>query len=518
MNGIPRLLRTVSHLRIRQAAYQILRRLHSPRWRELRAPEGSAPLKMAEWIAKPVSLRGGEFEFLNIRAPFRSWQDVSNGMLWAYNLNYMDWLCQPGARFGECAGWAEHFIDGLPCNSVGLQPYPTALRGVNWIKFISACGGSLDGSRRRRWDDSLYSQYARLARRPEYHLSGNHLLEDAFSLFIAALYFRDKGFYRRASGLLREELDGQILPDGAHYEQSPMYHCILLDRLLDCCNCSMNNAVFGGQEEMTDYLAGKARLMLGHLESIVWADKSVPLLNDSAYGTAPEPADIFGYARRLGLEWAALPLAECGCRKFADGRFEAVADAGNVTASCQPGHTHADTFSFELRAGGRPFIVDTGTSTYEKNARRQYERSTAAHNTVSVGGRDSSEVWGGFRVGRRARVKILADAPGHLAARHDGFGSGCPHTREFALQDGIFSVRDTLPAGCRGVSYLHFAPEVTVSGWDGGRIQTDMAEILISGAQGVEIADGYAAREYNRLQQVKTARILFRGSMMFAIK
>lgn len=31
-----------------------------------------------------------------------------------------------------------------------------------------------------------------------------------------------------------------------------------------------------------------------------------------------------------------------------------------------PGHAHADTFNYELRIDGVPFIVDTGISTYNK--------------------------------------------------------------------------------------------------------------------------------------------------------
>ena len=54
--------------------------------------------------------------------------------------------------------------------------------------------------------------------------------------------------YDKASCLLYKELDEQILPDGSHYEQSPMYHCILLDRLLDCYNASINR----GHEKMCE--------------------------------------------------------------------------------------------------------------------------------------------------------------------------------------------------------------------------------------------------------------------------
>ena len=53
-------------------------------------------------------------------------------------------------------------------------------------------------------------------------------------------------------------------------------------------------------------------------------------------------------------------------------------------------------------------VTDVGVSTYEKNERRHLERSTASHNCISWGD-NSSDVWSGFRVGRRANVKLLQD-------------------------------------------------------------------------------------------------------------
>ena len=47
-------------------------------------------------------------------------------------------------------------------------------------------------------------------------------------------------------------------------------------------------------------------------------------------------------------------------------------------------------------------VVDPGVSTYV-GPRRQWERSTAAHNTVCLNGHDHSEVWGSFRAGALAR-------------------------------------------------------------------------------------------------------------------
>ena len=45
------------------------------------------------------------FTFLNLIGDFKSWNDVSHGMLWAYNLNYMDWLLQPDMTFEQGSEW-----------------------------------------------------------------------------------------------------------------------------------------------------------------------------------------------------------------------------------------------------------------------------------------------------------------------------------------------------------------------------------------------------------------------------
>lgn len=257
----------------------------------------------------------------------------------------------------------------------------------------------------------------------EYHLLGNHLLEDAYSLYIGAIYFGDERMWKKASALLRKLLDEQVLNDGVHYEQSPMYHCILLDRLLDVYNISTSNPHFGQkQKDFNAFLKGMATAMLGHLESITYKDGNYPLFNDAAEGIAPTPKEIKDYAKRLGLEWQSIPLGECEYRKMQENDFEAFVDVGGIAANYQPGHSHADALNYELRIGGKPFIVDTGISTYDKTPRRQYERSTAVHNTVTIDGKDSAEVWGGFRVGRRSDVVIAEDTPESVIAQCDGIG------------------------------------------------------------------------------------------------
>ena len=75
----------------------------------------------------------------------------------------------------------------------------------------------------------------------EYHLLGNHLLENGFSLLFGAYYFQDENLYKKAKEILEKELNEQILDDGAHFELSPMYHQLMLFRVLDCINLVKHN-------------------------------------------------------------------------------------------------------------------------------------------------------------------------------------------------------------------------------------------------------------------------------------
>lgn len=509
------LYHTLGHLRLRQMVYQLKYRLHKPRYTLFNAQK-TVVLKFHEWIVKQRSLKGNEFSFLNLSDTFISWNYAEHGMLWAYNLNYMDWLLQEDMSFEEGAKWIDKFIDEIPENKIGLDAYPIALRGINWIKFISKYQDEIDENRLRKWNDSLYSQYVLLTKKLEYHLLGNHLLEDAYSLFIASIYFCNSGFYKVSSKLLRQELDEQILPDGAHYEQSPMYHCILLDRLLDCCNFSFANLWFEEQDDLNNLLRNKVEMMLGHLDSICYSDGTIPLLNDSANGVAPTPKELKDYALRLGIEWQSIDLKDCGYRKMQNDIFEAIVDIGNVMASYQPGHTHADTFNYELRVNGKPFVIDTGISTYNKTERRQEERGTTAHNTVTIDGQNSSEVWGGFRVGKRAKVTAVKDSCNAVEALHDGFGKFI-HTRKFTLSDNVFSVKDSVNPTAKAVSYIRLDPSVHIISYDKQLVETNISIIKISGASEVQVIDCHVSAQYNVFLLTKAIKIVFENCMSYTV-
>ena len=497
---------TVRHLKGRQLLFHLLYRLHKPKFKSCcLSPSAYGVAQKYHLHTVPIQrwrcYEREHFTFLNLRHEFSDWNFTGNGMLWAYNQNYFDWINQKEIYQEEACQWIDKFITELPENKVGLAPYPIALRCINWVKFF--CTHPETATKPRL--DSLWSQYKLLERELEFHLLGNHLLEDAFSLTIGGYYFCDKRMKRKGTRLLLHELKEQILPDGAHYEQSPMYHCILLDRLLDTYNITACG-------ELIPF----AQRMLGHLDSICYSDDTWPFFNDAAHGIAPMPRDIKDYAQRLGINWQALPLKECGYRKMISERMEAFVDIGNIMATYQPGHSHADSLTFELHIDGKPFIVDTGISTYDKNERRQYERSTAAHNTVTSQYQNSSEVWGGFRVGKRCKVKCTKDEVQCIEAEHDGFGS--VHRRKFTINDNQFLISDFCEAE-RCMAHLHFAPATGEFFIDGNIIRTPLANIEITGGiTSIVLVDCEVSTEYNIKQKSKEVQISFTRECTALIK
>lgn len=517
---------TVRHLKFKQIYYQIRHRLCRANGKRISysspVQKNGTPLLLCRWISKNKSLLHGRiFEFLNIKTPFTDWNDEQQGKLWIYNLNYMDYLLQPDISFNEASGWINKFIDDSQNNRVGWESYPIALRGVNWIKFISANHLLISHADVTKWDTSLYNQYQYLYHNLEFHLQGNHLLEDACSLLWGGLYFGDDKWYEKAVWLLVEELNEQILADGAHYELSPMYHAILLDRLLDCINALEHNPYFKGQDNVTYFLKEKARMMLGWLNAIIYKDGTIPLLNDAAYGIAPSPQKLFVYADLLGIRWPVQTLKECGYRKFITNTFEMILDVGNIGPDYIPGHAHADTFNYELRVNGKPFIIDSGISTYNKNTRRQYERETQAHNTVQAEGLNSSNVWGGFRVAQRAKITYLKEDMKRIIARHDGFrASGIEHQRTFELKKQEIIIDDKLlPLEDRkGLNHIHLHPDVKILSVDDHVVRTDIGTISFRGIDKVWTEPCKVAFEYNKLIPSHKICLAFTNQMYYTIR
>ncbi|MGA0560266.1 heparinase II/III domain-containing protein [Larkinella sp. VNQ87] len=500
---------TVRYLKRQQLVYQVVNRFRA---RPSLVLDDVPPV--GHWLAvvapdKPRSLNGRTFTFLNQSATFPNqidWNYSAYGKLWQYNLNYFDFLNQPGMDAQQGVGLIQEFMDQTATVSAGLEPYPVSLRIMNWIRFLSHHHLLLPDI-----DGCLWAQVRLLEQRLEYHLLGNHLLENGFALLLAALYFQNRSLYQKAAKLVKAQLGEQLCCDGGHYERSPMYHQILLDRLLDCCYALKKDSWHN--DTATDaVLSEHASRMLGWLEAITLADGTIPLMNDAAEDIAPTTHHLSIKCQTVGISAEQMVLSDSGFRQFCTPAYEMVANIGSVGPDYQPGHAHADTFNFVLQVQGKPVLIDAGVSTYEASERRQWERSTAAHNTVQIGNLDSSEVWGGFRVGRRARVTILEDQPASLRARHDGYQHlGIAHERHWLINDTKLDIIDTITGDQIATARFSLDPEAKPLATGSTSIRFSWGTMAWENALTISLKTIRISRQFNQLLPTRVIEVEFKN-------
>ena len=494
MSKLARYWHTLRYLRPVQFYGRAWFRLNKP---QLNLAEAPALRTMADVWVSPVRRRQSLFEsfrfrFLNEDHTLAEigWDSPHIEKLWRYNLHYFDDLNAEGSEFrsdwhtGLLARWV---LENPPAKGTGWEPYPTSLRIVNWIKWALS-GNTLP-------PDCLHSlaiQARWLSQRMEIHLLGNHLFANSKALVFAGLFFKGEEAERwleKGLRYLAREIPEQILADGGQFERSTMYHALALEDMLDLCNLTkaFQTTVPTARVASWFEVVGQMRHWLA---AMCHPDGEVSFFNDSAIGISPPPAELEAYARRL--DFPALPkmpdgvthLAGSGYIRIQRGQMVALLDVAPVGPDYLPGHAHADTLSFELSLFGQRVFVNSGTSCYGNSAERLRQRGTAAHNTVVVDGRNSSEVWGGFRVARRARPVDLTidetDGTAIVSCAHDGFEK-LKHTRKWKFGGNELVVEDSVSGRfSQAEARFHLHPSVKIDekslNGNGGAVVLQLAD------------------------------------------
>lgn len=464
--------RTLRYLRPVQIYGRVLFHLHRPRLSEEALPPERV-VDRTKWI-QPASRRPSlmgptTFRFLNESRDLQEagWDSKSVSRLWRYNLHYFDDLNAadaPSRRAWHLSLVLRWIDENPPTRGSGWEPYPTSLRIVNWIKWALA-GNTLPHSA----CENLALQTRWLAARLEKHLLGNHLFSNAKAMVFAGLFFdgaEAKQWYRLGCAVLEREIAEQILADGGQFERSPMYHALALEDMLDLTNIART---VGADDRL---FAARIPDMVRWLRTLCHPDGELAFFNDTAWGIAPAPLELDEYAGRLGFRVSPEPsavscLVESGYIRMEDGEAVLIVDVAPIGPDYLPAHAHADTLSFELSLGRQRVIVNSGTSRYQPDEQRQYERSTAAHNTVVIDGENSSEVWGSFRVARRARPFGLEVADKRIGCSHDGYRrlAGRPiHRRVWDLSGGQLIISDRIEGRFqRAQARFHLHPAIAAT-------------------------------------------------------
>ena len=418
-----------------------------------------------------------KFNFLNEEVSLYknfSWNDASLNRLWLFNLHYFDWARKwldnliDNKKWDKDANSLLYLIDYWISsnnlkNGYGWHSYTISLRIRNWMWLFQFCPSLFSKNRIR----SLWNQLCWLNYNQEICHGGNHYLENLITLIMVGIQFEGK--YAQNIALeslikLKSELNKQILDDGGHEERSASYHNLILDRLVEL-GCLIEIL----KKDCPIWLKQYIKRMVTWSESVRLINGKMPLFNDSPndpYYHIDKIIDFsraflskkcinlnglrgnllniaFGkniqsltYKRSLKINQPIMNLPQTGWIILRPGNhWELIFKYGKSCPSHLAAHAHSDLLSFDIFHKGKEIICETGTSTYWDTLKRNFERSSSAHNTLQMGrkingkfiGVEPIDIWSTFRAGKKAKYKCVDFGSKNdwlwAQASHNGFDS-----------------------------------------------------------------------------------------------
>ena len=313
----------------------------------------------------------------------------------------------------------------------------------------------------------------------EYHILGNHLFTNAKALMFVGHFFDDdigNKFLTKALSIFDRELNEQFLEDGGHFELSPMYTASTILDILDIVNLSKISSrdIY---LDFHDTLCKIAKRGLQWLQIMSHPDGDISFFNDSSKNIAPRISDLLKYSEKLDIyllkkddRKILTTLKNSGYSCISIDENYLLFDHANLGPDYLLGHGHADNLSLEWSIGQQRVLVNSGTSLYGNSYERHRQRKTSSHNTVVVDQCDSSEIWHGFRVARRAYSHLISSNCNtdcvSISASHDGYqrlSGKVTHIRTIEVTGSELKIVDELNGKWNQAhGYFHFHPDIKV--------------------------------------------------------
>lgn len=353
-----------------------------------------------------------------------------------------------------------------------------------------------------------------------YLTRSNHYLSNLLGGYCLSLFLEGKGMSSRRDSYrrrLEQEVFQQVFEDGGDHEASLGYHALVMQmfttalllmradgarpsdrfqervRLMhrmadDLANCN------GELPQMGDCDDGRVELLLDDVEQMLLL--SIPERNSLRLGNLLGLGSaLFGGHRRPAedAKWYGLTVDGPRSPSTLPREVNVFPDSGIAAArigdtqvilfavpngiSGKGSHTHNDKLSFVLRVDGQEVFTDSGTGCYTADlVKRNYFRSTEAHNTIALEGAEQNEISstadGVFRIGNEARVSPIKVIANHdevsMKASHHGYRRmGVVHSRTVRILDGGHVLIEDQLVGTgrhRFALNFHLAPGWTLAG------------------------------------------------------
>lgn len=382
------------------------------------------------------------------------------------------------------------------------SPMEVSIRLINWLfaaAFLEASDNQNSADLVSKLSSGAWTMAGHVRRHySRYSSANNHTIVEATGVAVAASVFGQTQWLEEALSLLESEVCLQTYADGVNKEQALHYQLFAMEAL-----CLVSHVLRTDGKSLPETLVGRLYSMARYARACcvgkgiyiefgdddegvilnlakdkpryaeyVLALTTLELGSDMRWSEDIRCCETLGwlYCRDRLADASALPLAEnddvesfpeggVTIVRFDEGRAVLAFDHGPLGFGQLAAHGHADALSLQLFVDGEPVLIDPGTYVYNGNPGiRGRFRSTRAHNTVCVGGKNQSEALGPFLWGRKAGILGYSLEKRKdcvcVSAEHDGY-SPTRVRRTVEVRKANAVITDVVDDGSGCIAYLH---------------------------------------------------------------
>lgn len=413
------------------------------------------------------------------------WEPMGVDEAWLDHMHGFTWLRDLRALGGDSArrqarlmilSWMHHYPRW---SAVAWRPDVTGERVAMWIALFENFGASADDRFQDLFFNSLTRQARHLSRCVPGELHGIGLLRAAKGLLYAGLAFEGfESWAEQALDVIEDQIDAQILGDGAHVSRSATQLLSALQILLD-----VKTALGSAAYPLPEKIQHAIDRMGPALRFFRYNDRHFGLFNGAQEAPSNGGQDfvdcVLAQAGMRGKSLNALPCA--GYERVSMGRTLIMFDCGTPPAFPYDASAHAAPLAFEFSYGKERLFVACGSHPTSMEWKDSL-RATAAHSTATIDHRNACEIRTDGHMARRARhiMPVREDTKNAclLEAAHDGYVplNGITHRRRLYLTDQGHDLRGEDSFTCSvGLSRphdvairFHLHPRILVSLTQGG--------------------------------------------------
>jgi uncharacterized heparinase superfamily protein len=385
------------------------------------------------------------------QAPSAAFAAELNGFSWLRHLRAAETaLARTNAR-ALVADWMT--VNRRNAAGIAGRPDVVTRRMISWLSNTPMLLEGVD----RTFYQTFLKALAGEARKLHQMASAAPPTEERLMIDIALMHYalsclESDQDLKSAAERLCDELEYQILPDGAHISRNPE---VLLMVLLDLLPLKV--AFLWRKLQTPQPIISAIDRMMPMLRMMRHADGGIALFN----GMGPTRTDLLA-AILAQDDTMAPPLLNApygGYQRVEAGESVLLVDCAKAPKPPLAGRAHAAPAAFEFSSDNHRIIINCGVPPDHRADMRGFARVTAAHSTLTIGDDSIGRISGpegldnrGAQYSGGARKVTLsrADNPSGtlVTVTHDGYAKtfGIVHERQLALSasGGILGGEDTL--------------------------------------------------------------------------